>query len=174
MAEVAVTKAAPEVQPFPRWNWGFPLSTLSQGSLLSPLAMMRDFSREMDRMLNTSFGGTETPTWWPAVECKKTNGTLVVTAEVPGLKKEDVKVEVTDNALVIEGERKFESKKEEQGYFQTERSYGKFVRSIPLPEGCKAEEIKAELANGVLEVKVPVVEPKTKMRQIPIDEKKKV
>ena len=83
------------------------------------------------------------------------------------------KVEVTDNALVIEGERKFETKKEEEGYFQTERSYGKFVRSIPLPEGCKPEEIKAELANGVLEVKVPVAETKHTMRRVPIDEKKK-
>jgi HSP20 family protein len=172
MAEVAVTKA-PEMTPFPkRLNWGFPFT--APGTLLSPLTMMRDFSREMDRMFNTSFGpGAETGTWWPAVECKKTNGTLLVTAELPGLKKEDVKVEVTDNALVIEGERKFETKKEEEGYFQTERSYGKFVRSIPLPEGCKPEEIKAELANGVLEVKVPVAETKHTMRRVPIDEKKK-
>jgi HSP20 family protein len=170
MAEVAVTKT-PEKGVFPK-SWGafpaFPNWTFGT----SPFTLMRDFSREMDRFFHghgiTTAG--EAGVWWPAVEWKKTNGTFLVKAEVPGLKKEDVKVEVAEGCLILEGERKYESKKEEEGFFQTERSYGKFYRSIPLPEGAKPEEIKAELANGVLEVKVPVIETKPKMRQIPIEE----
>lgn len=171
MAEVTVTKA-PEKALFPK-NWGafpaFPAWTFGT----NPFNVMRDFNREMDRFFH-GFGVTgENPVWWPAVECKKTNGTFQVTAEVPGLEKKDVKVEVAEGCLILEGERRFETKKEEDGFFQTERSYGRFYRSIPLPEGAKADEIKAELSNGVLDVKVPVTEAKAKLRQVPIEDKAK-
>ena len=148
MAEVAVTKKTPEAALFPKgWNWESPfLGT-------HPFALLRDWRRDIDRIFQ-DFGGVETAdaAWWPVIECKKVNHELVVTAEVPGLKKDDVKVELTDNALVIEGERKYEEKKEEEGYFRSERFYGKFYRSIPLPEGYQAEGIHADLAHGVLEV----------------------
>lgn len=170
MAETSVTKT-PEKALFPK-SWGaFPTFPSWQFGA-NPFAMMRDFNREMDRFFHgtPTAAAPESSVWWPAVEWKKTNGTFLVKAEVPGLKKEDVKVEVAEGCLILEGERKYETRKEEEGYFQTERSYGRFYRSIPLPEGAKPEEIKAELANGVLEVKVPVVETKPKMRQIPIEE----
>lgn len=171
MAEVAVTKTPP-TQPtlFPRkTSWMMPLGEGMFGA--NPFAMMREFAREMDR----AFGAlpeVENKVWWPAIECKQANGSFVVTAELPGMKKEDVKVEIAEDTLILEGERKFEETKEDKGFFRTERSYGKFYRSIPLPEGAKPEEIKAELANGVLEVKIPVTGSKPKMREIPIEDKK--
>jgi len=77
-------------------------------------------------------------------------------------------VDVLEDALVIEGERKLAKEKKEEGFFQTERYYGKFCRTIPLPKGAKAEEIKAELNNGVLEVVIPVPEVKPNTRHVPI------
>ena len=132
----------------------------------NPFNWMRSFIREMDRAFHMP--ETEERAWWPAIECKRTNGTFQVTAEVPGIEKDGVNVEVLDDALVVQGERKMETKKEEDGYFRTERSYGKFYRAIPLPEGANADEIKAELANGVLTVKIPVTDVKPAARKIEV------
>ena len=106
--------------------------------------------------------------WTPVVDVRKCEGNLVVTAELPGLKKEDVKVELADNALLIKGERRTEHEEDREGYHRTERSYGKFYRSIPLPEGAGTEEIKAELGDGVLKVSIPVPEKKNEIREIPV------
>ena len=78
-------------------------------------------------------------------------------------------MEVIDEALVIAGEKKLVKEKKEEGFFRTERSYGKFYRSIPLPKGAKADLIKAELINGILEVIIPVVDVKPALRNIPIE-----
>jgi len=97
----------------------------------------------------------------------------IVTAELPGLKKEDVKVELTEDALIIQGERKQEHKEDHEGFHRWERSYGQFYRSIPLPEGAKTDQAKAELTDGVLKVSVPVPEAKKKTtRQVPIEQGK--
>lgn len=134
---------------------------------MNPLAMMKEFGTGLDRF----FGAIpENGTWWPAVECKRTNGEFHVTAEVPGLGKDDVKVEVVNDALVLEGERKLETRKEEGGYFRTERHYGSFHRTIPLPEGAKTDEIQASLVNGVLEVVVPVAAVNPVAKTIPVTE----
>lgn len=177
MAEVAATKSTstPMAAPLLRTRWRWPFGGESVFGT-SPFAMMRELSRELDRAFGspaeTGAAGAPAAAWWPAIECKRTNGSMMVTADLPGLKREDVKVEIVDNALVLEGERKFESRKEEGDYLETERSYGKFFRSIPLPEGAKADEIKAELTNGVLEVKIPVAETKPKTRRIHVEESK--
>jgi HSP20 family protein len=105
----------------------------------------------------------------PAIEVRKCNGDMVVTAELPGLNKEDVKVEMTEDALVIRGERKTEHKEDHDGFHTTERSYGRFYRSIPLPEGAKTEEVKAELADGVLKVSIPSPEMKKLPREVPVE-----
>ncbi|HEY7304888.1 MAG TPA: Hsp20/alpha crystallin family protein [Bryobacteraceae bacterium] len=138
---------------------------------INPFALMREFTREMDRAFSTSWGG-ELPSqgWMPALEVKEVNGNLVVTAELPGIKTEDLKVEVTDDALTIQGERKQEKKEEKEGVYRSERSYGRFYRSIPLPDGAKTEQIKAQMNDGILEIKVPVQETKQKSRQIPVSE----
>jgi HSP20 family protein len=70
--------------------------------------------------------------------------------------------------LTIQGDREQEKKEEKEGVYHSERSYGRFYRSIPLPDGAKTDQIKAEMNNGILEIKVPVAETKQKSRQIPV------
>ena len=143
------------------------------GSLLgaNPFNMMKRFSEEMDRTF-ASFGNFTPPAevdlWAPPLEVKHKEGKFIVTAELPGLTKEEVKVEVIEEALVIEGERKRMKEVKEEGFYRSERFYGKFYRTIPLPKGAKPEEIKAELTNGILEVVIPVPVVKPNLRQIPI------
>jgi HSP20 family protein len=72
------------------------------------------------------------------------------------MKKEDVKVEVTDGQLAISGERKSEAEERKENFYRCERQYGTFYRTVPLPEGVKFEDVKATFASGVLEVSVPL------------------
>lgn len=134
----------------------------------NPFELMRRFTDEMDRAFFSRSG--EPRMWSPAVEVRQKGNDLVVCAELPGLKQDDVKLEVTDQGLVIEGERKHEQEeRSEEGYYHSERSYGRFRRLIPLPEDAKVENARATFNNGVLEVSIPVPERETKRRQIPIE-----
>ena len=102
------------------------------------------------------FDGVRSPVWTPKVEAFMKEGQFVVRADLPGLKKEDVKIEVTEAGLTLEGERKMEKEEKREGYFFAERSYGNFFRRIPLPEGAKFEAASAVFKDGVLEVSIPV------------------
>jgi len=137
---------------------------------LRPFALMREFTDDMDRMFKGApLGeGAGLAAWTPTMDVTRCNGDLVVTAELPGLKKEEVKVEMTEDALVIEGERKREHKTDHEGYHRVERSYGKFYRSILLPKEAKTDLVKAELNEGILKITIPVGEAKPKAREIPI------
>jgi len=128
----------------------FPLSGLLGWN---PFELMDEWMRNTDRAFPVKANGTN---WMPALECKMTENELVFTAELPGLKPEDVKVEITGDTITIQGEKKAETKEEKDGYYRTERRYGNFYREMALPEGAKPEEAKATIANGVLTVKVPV------------------
>jgi HSP20 family protein len=137
-----------------------------------PFSWMRRFHEEMDRTFARFFGKEsdgESGVWYPAVEVAERDGQLQVHAELPGLKPEEVKVEVTDDALIIRGERKYEHEGKQGGVYRSERRYGQFYREIPLPEGAKAEEAKANFKDGVLEVVLPVPEAKSNRRTIPIE-----
>jgi len=132
-----------------------------------PFALMRDFGRDIDR----EFRKMPAPeAWTPVVDVQRCNGDLVISAELPGLKKEEIKVEVTGDMLTIEGERKREHKEDHEGYHRYERTYGKFFRSIPLPEGAKTDAAKAELTDGVLKISVPAPEAKKAARQIAVEQ----
>jgi HSP20 family protein len=135
----------------------------------SPFALVRRFTEEMDRLfeghgLRGNRG--EATQWAPAIEVKEQDGKLEVVAELPGIRENDVKVEVTDEGLVIQGERKQEHEEKREGYYRSERSYGQFYRLIPLPEGANVDQARAEFHNGELRVSIPV--PQQKTRQIPI------
>jgi HSP20 family protein len=93
--------------------------------------------------------------WTPNIEVLYTNESIVVRAELPGLTKEEVKVEIVKGALTIEGERKYEKEVAKKGHFTTERAYGTFYRRIILPEEAQIAEAKAIFKNGVLEVTIP-------------------
>lgn len=141
----------------------------------NPFGVMRRMSEEMDRTFNqllSSSGGSagtrRTGGWLPAIEVAQKGGELLVHAELPGLTPEDVKVEVTDGLLVIEGERKSEQEHRSGNMVRSERQYGRFYREVPLPEGVNAEQVKAQFRNGVLEVAVPIPQQTSNRRQIPI------
>lgn len=131
---------------------------------MNPFALMRHFNEEMNR----GFGDTAAQIWSPAVDISERDGKLMVHADLPGLKQDDVKVEVIDDQLIIQGERKREHEENRQGFRRSERSYGSFYRSIPLPEGANVDQTQAQFNNGVLEVSIPVPEEQHKRRQIPI------
>lgn len=139
----------------------------------SPFTFMRRFSEEMDRLfedfgfgrglLAPSFGREldrfgEQFNWSPQVEVIEREGQLIVRADLPGMTKDDINVDITDDALIIRGERRNEREENEEGYYRTERSYGSFYRSIPLPEGVNAEAASATFRNGVLEITMPAPE----------------
>lgn len=90
--------------------------------------------------------------WSPQVEMFERDGNFVIQADLPGIKKDDVKVEITDHQLTVEGERKDEREEKGEGFFRSERTYGSFFRQIPLPEGVDTKKAKAEFKNGVLEI----------------------
>lgn len=177
MSQVAVTKekspAKQESAALRPFNELFmPMFPFGKFFGLSPFAMMREFTEEMDKVFRRGAPSVEAGTWAPAIDVQLSNGNLIVTAELPGLKKEEVKVELSDDAVVIKGERKTEHIEKREGYHSSERSYGQFYRSIPLPEGAKTDQAKAELADGVLKVSVPVPESKKTVRQIPVEQGK--
>jgi HSP20 family protein len=90
------------------------------------------------------------------------------------MKKDDVKVEVTDGHLAISGERKSEAEEKKDNFYRCEREYGSFYRAVPLPEGVKFEDVRATFADGVLEVSVPLpAKPEAKVRKVEIQESAK-
>ena len=92
--------------------------------------------------------------WSPRVEAFQKGDQFLVRAELPGLKKDDVQVELTEDALTIHGERRDEREEEREGYYHSERQYGQFHRTVPLPEGVITESAQASFKNGVLEITI--------------------
>jgi HSP20 family protein len=132
---------------------------------LEPRAFMRRVFPDFDRFFDT----VEWPVtrlgkpfadaaWVPAVEAFERDHRLTVRVELPGLKKEEIGVTFTGEALTIEGERKLENEEKKNEWYRTERAYGKFVRTVALPEGVNANDIKATFEEGVLEITVPLPE----------------
>ena len=134
----------------------------------SPFAFMRRFNDEMDRLFQ-GFGKGGPSIWSPQIEVFERGGELVVCADLPGMTKDDVQVDITHNAIVIRGERRTEREEEDEGYYRTERSYGSFYRTIPLAEGVDTEKAEATFRNGVLEITMPAPE-RAERRQLEIRE----
>lgn len=138
-------------------------------------SLIRRMQREMNRVfsqagLDVTNGGDNTlsTAWIPTTEISYQDGNLVVSADLPGLSENDVKVEINDDFLVIQGERKVEQQEGDGGVRRTERRYGEFYRAIALPEGADTENARAEFQNGVLRVTIPVAQPQSNRREIPI------
>jgi HSP20 family protein len=108
--------------------------------------------------------------WTPDVEMFQRGTDLVIRADVPGMKREDVTVEMTDGMLTLRGERKQEKEEKKEGYYRAERTFGSFLRTLPLPEGVKVEEAKAVMRDGVLEITVPTTKVAEKKRTLAIEE----
>ena len=125
------------------------------------LAVLQD---RMNRLFNDSYGQRQEDhmlnrgTWTPAVDIYETDGALVVKAELPDLRREDVNVSVENNTLSIRGERKLDSEIKQESFHRVERAYGSFVRTFSLPNTVDTGKIAAEYKNGVLTVKLPIRE----------------
>jgi HSP20 family protein len=153
------------------------------GSAPDPFALLRQMTSAIDRMVDESAWpsfhwpslrtrpGLEQTGWFPGIDVFEKDNRLVTKVDLPGMKKEDVKVEVTDGHLAISGERKTEAEEKKGDFYKCERAYGSFYRAVPLPEGVKLEDVKATFADGVLEVSVPLPsKPEAKVRKVDIED----
>ncbi len=143
----------------------------------NPWQELSDLEREMSDLTRRLFGGGSlVPStrgngrvWSPVVDAFTRGVDLVVRAELPGVDPErDIDISLHDGALTIQGERRFEEKTERDNFYRFERSYGSFQRSIPLPQGIKAEDVRATYENGILEVVIPKAGELTGSKKIPI------
>ncbi len=126
---------------------------------------MEDFYGRMPFGPSRAFGSRA-----PPVDLMETDEGVVVTAELPGLEKDQVEIEIRDDALFISGDSRSEVEEEREGYWVRERGHATFRRAIRLPEGLDAEKASATLKNGVLEVTIPhAPEAKKKGRHVPVD-----
>ena len=136
-----------------------------------PFMDLTRWERDMDRMREDFFGRRGSH-WWPerwfradeldvrapAVDVFEEKDDIVVKAEIPGMDKDNIQVNLTDHTLTIKGEKKKEEEVKEEKYYRSERSYGAFVRTLELPRDVHADKIKATFKNGVLEVRMPKTE----------------
>jgi HSP20 family protein len=115
------------------------------------------FSQEVNRLFNTLFdvGEAGAQRWTPAMDLVEGEDHFVLRADLPGLAEEDVAIEVQDNTLSVSGERQAEHEQREKGWYRVERSFGRFSRSLTLPEGINPDAIEASFDKGVLEVRIP-------------------
>lgn len=122
------------------------------------------------QLLGPEFFSEETFVWAPEVDLIDVNGEMIMTAELPGMKLEDVTIEVMDEVLTLRGDKKQEELYKEGTYQICERSYGAFERSFTLPRSVDVEKIRAEFRNGILTVHLPKLE-EAKGRKIQIEVK---
>lgn len=130
---------------------------------VEPRAFVRRMLRDFDRFFDGGWAPFAAPgrvfgefAWTPTLEVVEKDNHLIARFEIPGVKKEEITVTVTEDGFTVEGERKVEEEEKTKNWYTTERAYGKFVRTVPLPAGINPADIKATFTNGVLEVVVPL------------------
>jgi HSP20 family protein len=128
----------------------------------TPTRNLASFQDEMNRMFNEFFRGGSggeagwgVRTWAPPVDIYETDEAVVLKAELPGVSKEDVTVEVHQNTLILRGQRRHEAEVKEENYHRVERAYGTFQRSFVLPTMVDQEHVQATYKDGVLELRLP-------------------
>ncbi len=123
-----------------------------------PVRELNSFG-DMNRLFDSFFGtqGQQglSRRWVPPMDLVEVGDSLVLKADLPGLRREDVNIEVKDGVLTVSGERKDEHDEKADGYYRVERTFGSFSRTLTLPKGIEAEGIVADFADGVLEVRIP-------------------
>lgn len=134
--------------------------------LLDPFEMMRDLMR-WDPFAELGASGTREIPFVPSWEVKETRDAYVFKADLPGIKEENLEIQLTGNRLTVSGKRDEEKHEEEDRFYAYERSYGTFSRSFTLPEGVDPDHAEADLSNGVLTVSVPKL-PEVKPRRIEV------
>ena len=123
---------------------------------MSVLVRPEPFSTEFTRLFNTLWEAPGASRHWvPEMDLVETEDSYLLKADLPGMKQEDVAIEFNDGTLTISGERKAEYERKEKGFFRLERSFGKFSRSLTLPDGVDPDRIDAAFHDGVLDVRIP-------------------
>lgn len=129
---------------------------------------------EVNRMFDEFFGRvpaqveTEDSIWSPSVDMSEDNNSVIVEAEIPGMSKDDIKVNIQEDTIILKGEKKQEKEEKEANYHRIERSYGAFVRSFTLPAPVQSDKVKATYKNGILKITLPKTE-EVKPKEISID-----
>ncbi|RKH35268.1 Hsp20/alpha crystallin family protein [Corallococcus praedator] len=144
----------------------------------SPFGFFRRMMEDMDQLFMDfgmgrglglrSGGDVEFGSWSPQVDVVERDGNLLVRADLPGMKQEDIQVEVREDLLILEGERNFEQEEEQEGIWRMERDFGSFQRVVPLPEGIDTESIQARFEDGVLEVSMKLPQARALGRRIEV------
>jgi len=142
----------------------------------NPLNEVSLFRNNFGRFFNDSFftGHTidqkagQKKEWQPVVDIIKKDKKVIVTAELPGISKEDISIDVNEEVLTLKGERKYENEVKEADFYRKERISGSFSRSFVLPAGVSTEEINAEYKDGILTIKIPEAQ-KEEVKQITIN-----
>jgi HSP20 family protein len=158
------------------------------GYTAGPFTLMHRISEEMDRLFESfgmgrnffpeemaqGRGGGRAPgvtsLWSPHLEVCERNGRLLIQVDLPGVSREDVNVQIEPDAVIIQGQRTQQSERSDQGYYHSERSYGSFYRTVPLPEGIDVDQATATFRNGVLEVEMPMPQQKQRGRKLEVRE----
>jgi HSP20 family protein len=120
-----------------------------------PFTELSELRSRFDRMFDDWLDGRERA-WTPAIDVVREDGHLVVRADLPGIKPEEVKIEVEDDILTVSGEHEERKEEKDKHYVRRERRYGSFSRSMPLPAGIDPNKIKANTHDGVVEVTIPL------------------
>jgi HSP20 family protein len=121
--------------------------------LIKPEPFATEFNRLFNTLVETGDGSAQR--WLPAMDLVEEGDHFVLKADLPGLSEDDVSIEVQDNTLTVSGERKAEHESRERGWHRVERSFGRFSRSLALPDGVDPDAVTAEFDKGVLEVRIP-------------------
>ncbi len=128
----------------------------------------RDFDELVDRFLGRDAGEFRASAASPPIESFIDNDKLVIRADLPGIDPKDVEVNVTGDTLILRGKREHQREEKDRSNFYREVSYGSFERAMTLPEGIKAEDVKASYKNGVLELRMPVPK-EAAARKVPVE-----
>jgi HSP20 family protein len=121
-----------------------------------PYQQIADIHRELERTFGRMAGdGRSQRGWMPTVDIEQTDEEIVLKLDLPGMRREDVSIEVRDHTLIVTGERREEKEDKHEGYITRERIFGRFTRSFMLPEGVDPDQVRASFEDGVLRVRVP-------------------
>jgi len=122
----------------------------------TPWQELEDMQRSLTRLLDSdASAASERGSWLPAVDVRETKDALIIHAELPGISKDDIQVEVHEGRLTLSGERKYEKEVDEENVHRIERAYGKFSRSFSLPRDVDTNAVDASMKDGVLEIRLP-------------------
>ncbi len=139
-----------------------------------PIREMSTMREDMDRLFDSMLGRypreRAQALWAPAIDVEETNEAMIVRAELPGMKREDIKVKVAEDTITISGERKYEAEQKDRTFHRIERAYGSFQRSIVLPMSVQGDKAVAGYKSGVLELILPKAE-RVKAREITVESK---